>query len=78
MAPDGPDSPGDLPPLPRTDYDRMALRYETGRSIPEEGLQAWRAALSTYLPPVDSMPTSMWDREPASGRGRSLDGSRSG
>lgn len=68
MAPDAPTPAGDLP-LPRTDYDRMASRYEAGRSIPEEGLQAWRAAFSTYLPPVDSMPivdvgsgTGIWSR----------------
>jgi ubiquinone/menaquinone biosynthesis C-methylase UbiE len=68
MAPDAPTPAGDLP-LPRTDYDRMASRYEAGRSIPEEGLRAWRAALSAYLPPVDSMPivdvgsgTGIWSR----------------
>lgn len=69
MAPDEPTPAGDLPPVPRTDYDRMAPRYEAGRSLPEGGMQAWRAALSTYLPPIDAMPvldlgsgTGIWSR----------------
>jgi ubiquinone/menaquinone biosynthesis C-methylase UbiE len=69
MAPDGPDFPGDVPPVPRTDYDRMAPRYEAGRSLPDDGMQAWREALSTYLPPAGSMPildlgsgTGIWTR----------------
>lgn len=69
MAPDRPASPGDLSFVPRTDYDRMAPRYEAGRNLPDSGMQAWRAALSAYLPPVDSMPildlgsgTGIWSR----------------
>ncbi len=69
MAPAGPTPLGNLPPVPRTDYDRMASRYEAGRSVPESGLRAWREALSTYLPPAGSMPildlgsgTGLWSR----------------
>lgn len=68
MAAEGPDSSGG-PPVPRTDYDRMAPRYEAGRSLPDSGMQAWREALSTYLPPARSMPildlgsgTGIWTR----------------
>jgi ubiquinone/menaquinone biosynthesis C-methylase UbiE len=40
----------------RVDYNRMAAVYDCGRGLPLEALEAWRAALSPYLPPETGMP----------------------
>jgi ubiquinone/menaquinone biosynthesis C-methylase UbiE len=35
----------------RTDYERMAGIYDSGRALPLEWLDGWRRELSVYLPP---------------------------
>jgi ubiquinone/menaquinone biosynthesis C-methylase UbiE len=40
----------------RVDYNRMAAVYDCGRALPLEALEAWRVALSRYLPPETGMP----------------------
>jgi ubiquinone/menaquinone biosynthesis C-methylase UbiE len=42
--------------MARVDYDQMAASYDRGRGMPLEGLEGWRAALATYLPPASGLP----------------------
>jgi ubiquinone/menaquinone biosynthesis C-methylase UbiE len=41
---------------PRVDYNQMAAVYDCGRSLSDEALEAWRTALSRYLPSETGMP----------------------
>jgi SAM-dependent methyltransferase len=36
--------------MARVDYDRMAPDYVSGRVLPAEGMEPWRAAIATWLP----------------------------
>lgn len=36
--------------MARVDYERAAVAYDAGRSLPLDALEAWRAALARYLP----------------------------
>jgi SAM-dependent methyltransferase len=40
----------------RINYNHMAAVYDRGRAVPLEGLEAWRTALSPYLPPKSRRP----------------------
>ena len=43
--------------MERADYEgRIARGYDASRAVPESALEAWRAVLSTYLPPETSGP----------------------
>jgi ubiquinone/menaquinone biosynthesis C-methylase UbiE len=42
--------------MARVDYEAMAAGYDAARAIPLEGLDAWRRALSLYLPPGSGLP----------------------
>ncbi len=42
--------------MARVDFDRMARSYDQARAVPLDGLDAWRRALSRYLPPRSGLP----------------------
>lgn len=42
--------------MARIDYDRIARDYDAARGMSEEGLAAWRDALSHHLPPPTGLP----------------------
>ena len=42
--------------MARVDYDQMAARYDRGRALSLEGLEAWRAALAAWWPPPSGRP----------------------